>query len=46
MAAADQALYAAKDSGKNCHAVYDPAPPLTPGIEAEEISGQALRKLA
>jgi diguanylate cyclase (GGDEF)-like protein len=46
MAAADQALYAAKNSGKNCHAVYDLAPPLTPGIETEEISGQELRKLA
>ena len=34
MAAADQALYAAKKEGKNCHAVYDPAPPTggkTPG---------------
>ena len=46
MAAADHALYAAKASGKNCHAVYDPSPPLTPGIEAEELSGQELRKLA
>jgi diguanylate cyclase (GGDEF)-like protein len=46
MAAADQALYAAKNSGKNCHAVYDLAPPLTPGIETEEIAGQELRKLA
>src|SRR5436190_1813460 len=46
MAAADHALYAAKASGKNCHAVYDPSPPLTPGIETEELSGQELRKLA
>jgi diguanylate cyclase (GGDEF)-like protein len=46
MAAADQALYAAKNSGKNCHAVYDLAPPLTPGIETDEIAGQELRKLA
>src|ERR1700686_4297157 len=27
MAAADHALYAAKKDGKNCHAVYEPAPP-------------------
>ena len=33
MAAADHALYAAKKDGKNRHAVYDPAPPLAPGIE-------------
>src|SRR5437762_6791795 len=46
MAAADHALYAAKASGKDCHAVYDPSPPLTPGIETEELSGQELRKLA
>ena len=34
MAAADHALYAAKNEGKNRHAVYDPAPPLAPGFEA------------
>jgi diguanylate cyclase (GGDEF)-like protein len=33
MAAADHALYDAKKNGKNCHAVYDPAPPLAPGFE-------------
>ena len=31
IAAADHALYAAKNDGKNRHAVYDPAPPLAPG---------------
>jgi GGDEF domain-containing protein len=30
MAAADHALYAAKKDGKNCYAVFDPAPPLAP----------------
>jgi diguanylate cyclase (GGDEF)-like protein len=34
MAAADHALYAAKNDGKNRHAVYDPAPPLAPGPPA------------
>ena len=33
MAAADHALYAAKKDGKNCYAVYDPAPPLAPAQE-------------
>jgi diguanylate cyclase (GGDEF)-like protein len=42
MAAADHALYAAKRDGKNCHAVYDPAPPLVPAMTSQ----QALRKLA
>jgi GGDEF domain-containing protein len=42
MAAADHALYAAKNDGKNRHAVYDPAPPLAP----EPVPEQALRKLA
>ena len=44
IAAADQALYAAKNDGKNRHAVYDHSPPLAPGYEA--ILEQALRKHA
>ena len=44
IAAADQALYAAKNDGKNRHAIYDHAPPLAPGYEA--ILEQALRKHA
>jgi diguanylate cyclase (GGDEF)-like protein len=44
IAAADQALYVAKNDGKNRHAVYDPAPPLAPELDA--ILEQALRKLA
>jgi len=42
MAAADHALYAAKNDGKNRHAVYDPAPPPAPATMPE----LALRKLA
>ena len=42
MAAADHALYAAKNDGKNRHAVYDPSPPLVP----EAMPERALRKLA
>jgi diguanylate cyclase (GGDEF)-like protein len=34
IAAADQALYAAKKNGKNCYAAYDPSPPLAPGPDA------------
>jgi diguanylate cyclase (GGDEF)-like protein len=34
IAAADHALYAAKNDGKNRYAVYDPAPPLAPGYDA------------
>jgi predicted signal transduction protein with EAL and GGDEF domain len=30
IAAADEALYAAKDQGRNRFAVHDPAPPLAP----------------
>jgi diguanylate cyclase (GGDEF)-like protein len=44
IAAADKALYAAKDKGKNGYAVHDHAPPLAPGYEIElEL---ALRKRA
>ncbi len=35
IAAADQALYAAKKQGKNRYAVYEPASPLVPELEAE-----------
>jgi diguanylate cyclase (GGDEF)-like protein len=42
MAAADHALYAAKNDGKNRHAVYDPSPPLVPNAMPE----RALRRLA
>jgi diguanylate cyclase (GGDEF)-like protein len=41
IAAADQALYAAKNEGKNRFAVHEPAPPLVPELEA--ASGQVLR---
>jgi diguanylate cyclase (GGDEF)-like protein len=45
IAAADHALYDAKKNGRNCHAVYDPAPPsLAPDYET--ILEQALRKTA
>lgn len=44
IAAADHALYDAKNQGKNRHAVYDPAPPPAPAQEA--AFEQALRKLA
>jgi diguanylate cyclase (GGDEF)-like protein len=33
IAAADQALYAAKKEGKNGYAVYEPVPPLAPELE-------------
>ncbi len=46
MAAADHALYAAKNGGKNRYAVYDPAPPLAPGIDREPMPQLALRKHA
>jgi diguanylate cyclase (GGDEF)-like protein len=46
MAAADHALYAAKKNGKDRHAVYDPAPPLAPGIQTEAVAEAALRKRA
>jgi diguanylate cyclase (GGDEF)-like protein len=44
IAAADHALYAAKNDGKNRHAVYDPAPPLVP--QSQPTQEVALRKLA
>src|SRR5216683_2901019 len=44
VAAADHALYAAKNDGKNRCAVYDPAPPLAPAHEA--MPEQPLRKHA
>src|SRR5439155_9317985 len=37
MAAADHALYAAKNGGKNRYAVYDPALPLAPAIDREPM---------
>jgi diguanylate cyclase (GGDEF)-like protein len=46
MAAADDALYAAKKGGKNRHAVYDPAPPLAPALAPVPLPQPALRKLA
>jgi diguanylate cyclase (GGDEF)-like protein len=44
MAAADHALYAAKNDGKNRYAVYDPAPPLVPA--PQPMPELALRKQA
>jgi diguanylate cyclase (GGDEF)-like protein len=44
IAAADHALYAAKNEGRNRYAVCDPAPPLVPGDEA--VPELALRKQA
>ena len=46
IAAADHALYEAKKDGRNRHATYDPAPPLAPALQAPEMPGTALRKLA
>ena len=45
IAAADHALYAAKNEGKNRYAVYDPAPPLAPA-DRTTILERALRKRA
>jgi diguanylate cyclase (GGDEF)-like protein len=44
IAAADHALYAAKKSGKNRYAAYDPSPPLLP--EPEAMPAAALRNPA
>ena len=41
IAAADHALYAAKNEGKNRYAVYEPAPPLAPADEAILRAGAA-----
>ena len=46
MAAADHALYAAKNDGKNRYAVYDPAPPLAPVIDTAAMPAPVLRKHA
>src|SRR6266852_2303079 len=43
MAAADHALYAAKNDGKSRYKVYDPAPPLAPAIDSEPMPQLALR---
>ena len=48
IAAADHALYDAKKNGRNCHAVYEPAPPpLAPDYETilqQALDEQAARK--
>jgi len=45
MAAADHALYAAKNSGKNQHAVYDPAA-IAAATAGDPVPEMAMRKLA
>jgi predicted signal transduction protein with EAL and GGDEF domain len=45
IAAADHALYGAKKDGRNCHAVYDPAPP-HPAPDYETILERALQEQA
>ena len=46
IAAADHALYGAKKDGRNCHAVYDPAPPPPPAPDYEAILERALQEQA
>ena len=46
MANAERALYTDKSDGKSGHAVYDPAPPLVPGIGSEAMPDRVLRKQA
>ncbi len=46
IAAADQALYAAKKEGKNRYAAYDSAPSLVPGSDAAAMAAPALGKQA
>jgi diguanylate cyclase (GGDEF)-like protein len=46
IAAADHALYAAKNDGKNRHAVYDPTPSLAPETAPEPTPKLALRRRA
>jgi diguanylate cyclase (GGDEF)-like protein len=51
IAVADHALYDAKKNGRDCHAVYEPAPPppLAPDYQAileQALEEQALRKTA
>ena len=46
IAAADKALYAAKNDGRNRHATYEPSPSLAPGIGAAAMPDLALRKRA
>jgi diguanylate cyclase (GGDEF)-like protein len=47
IAAADHALYVAKNDGKNRHAVYEPSPPpLAPAIDAMTLPAPPLRKHA